>query len=172
MMANRKRIGFLLLAVGLFGCGGSIKGNTGPDGSTTGGCSSLGACECMGASDRCAARTEACWCPDVCGLPIDCICGGGRFLACDDKAVAASCATALAAVQAKCAGQSFVQYIGDVCSSGSDPTCVAGCLAKLNSTGSCSEIDCGFCTLCDCAPSTAPNPFRACLQTCAPPLPN
>jgi len=171
MTANWKRIGLLLLAGGLVGCGGSIKGNSGPDGSTTGACSSLGACECMAASDRCAARTEACWCPSECDPQIVCICGGGRFLACEDKSVSASCTTALAAVQAKCTGQSFVQDIGDLCSSAADPACVAGCLATLNSTGSCSQIDCRFCRLCDCAASVAPNPFAACLQTCAPPLP-
>jgi len=165
------RTGPALLVLGLLGCGGSLKGN-GPDGSTPSGpCAALGACECYAASDRCVGRTEACWCPSACDPTIDCICGGGRFLACDDKAVFASCTTALAAVQAKCAGQSFVQYIGGVCSSGSDPTCVAGCLANLNSTGSCSEIDCAFCPVCDCGAFTTPNPFRACLATCTPLLP-
>ena len=173
MTANRRRIGFFLAALGLLaGCGGSITGNNSPDGATTTiPCSAMGACACMEASDRCAARTEACYCPTSCDPNILCICGGGRFLACDDKAVSASCTTALAAVQAKCTGQPFVQDIGGVCSSGSDPTCVAGCLAKLNSTGSCSEIDCSFCLACDCAGPATPSPFAACLQTCAPVLP-
>lgn len=172
MTAHRKRIGLFLAALGLLaGCGGSINGNTGPDGSTTGACASLGACACMAASDRCVGRTEACYCPTECDPNIACICGGGRFLGCEDKAVFAGCTTALATVQAKCTGQAFVQYIGGLCSSAADPTCVAGCLATLNNTGSCAEIDCYFCPACDCAPPTTPSPFRACLQTCAPPLP-
>lgn len=183
------RTGLMLLMVGLLGCGGSITGTTGAGGTSgtggtantggttatggttgtggsTGACASLGACACMEASDRCSARTEACWCPSECDSNIVCICGGGRFLACDEKAVSANCTTALAAVQAKCAGQFFVQEIGDLCSSLGDPTCVAGCLAKLNSTGSCSEIDCSFCKACDCTGPATPSPFVACLATC------
>jgi hypothetical protein len=162
------RIGLLGLAAGLLGCGGSIKG---PDGSTTGACASLGACECMAASDRCAARTESCYCPTACDPQIVCICGGGRFLACEEKATFASCRTQLAAVQAKCAGQAFAHDIGDICSTGADPTCVAGCLASLNTGGSCSEIDCRFCRACDCDLPATPSPFADCLATCAPPLP-
>jgi len=171
MTAKRRRIGLFLAALGLLGgCGGSIKGNNGPDGATTTiPCSAMGECECMAASDRCAPRAQPCWCSSC--LPIDCICGGGRFLACEDKSVSAVCTTWLATVQAKCTGQSFVQYIGGVCSSGADPICVAGCLANLNSHGSCSEIDCSFCPVCDCAAPATPSPFAACLQTCAPPLP-
>jgi len=185
-----KLVAFSLLALSLVGCGGTITGSN-PDGSTgqgastgqggatgqggqggsTAPCSALSECECYMAGDRCTARTEACWCPDACA-PIDCICAGGRFLGCQDNTVVASCTTALTAVETKCAGQSFVEFLDAICSSAGNPTCVAGCLANLAATGSCSEIDCGFCTLCDCAPSTAPNPFRACLQTCAPPLPN
>jgi hypothetical protein len=196
MIANRKRVGLLVLAAGLIGCGGVTTGTTGTAGSTgtigtggtntgtagttgtggttgtTGACASLGACACMEAGDRCSARTEACWCPSECDPQIVCICGGGRFLACEDRTVVPSCANALAAVQAKCAGQSFVGFIGELCSSAADPTCVAGCLTKLNNTGSCSEIDCGFCTVCDCAGPATLSPFAACLQTCAPPLPN
>ena len=145
-------------------------GTTGTGG-TTGACASLGACACMQASDRCAARTEACWCPSECDPQIVCICGGGRFLACEDKPVVPGCADALTAVQAKCAGQAFVSFISGACSTAINPTCVAGCLAKLNSTGSCSEIDCSFCTVCDCAAPAMPSPFAACLQTCRPPLP-
>jgi hypothetical protein len=80
--------------------------------------------------------------------------------------VPASCTSALTAVEAKCAGQPFVQYIGGLCSSGFEPTCVGGCLATLNSTGSCSEIDCYFCPVCDCAAPATPSAFRACLATC------
>ena len=84
----------------------------------------------------------------------------------------AACSAALAAVQTKCAGQFFVHAIGGVCSSGSDPTCVAGCLAKLNSTGSCSEIDCSnFCPECFYTLPATPSPFAACLRICAPLLP-
>jgi hypothetical protein len=173
MTANRKRIGVFLAALGLpAGCGGSLNGSGGPDGATTTiPCSAMGACECYAASERCAPRTEACWCPDVCGVPIYCKCGGGRFLACENTSVIAACSNELAAVQTKCAGQSFVEFIGGICSSGSDPTCVAGCLAKLNSTGSCSEIDCSFCLSCLCALPATPSPFATCLQTCAPLLP-
>lgn len=168
-------IGALLLLS--LGCGGSLNGNKGPDGSTTGQCASLGACECMAASDRCAARAEACWCPSECDPNIACICGGGRFLACEEKAVVASCASELAAVQAKCAGQPFVQYIAGLCTipttqvDATSPACIAGCLANLENTGSCSEIDCSFCPVCDCAGPTSPSPFSACLASCRQPLP-
>jgi hypothetical protein len=171
MTAQWKPIGLLLLAAGLLACGGSLKGNGGADGSTPGACATLGACECMAASDLCAPRTEACYCPTSCDPNIACICGGGRFLACEEKAVFAGCASVFTAVQTKCAGQAFVQYIGGVCTSGSDPTCVANCLSALNNTGSCSEIDCYFCPACDCAAPPMPSPFRACLQTCTPLLP-
>ena len=171
-MANaNKRIGLLLLALAVGGCGGSIKGN-GPDGSTQpGACATLGACECMAASDRCAARTEACWCPSECNPQIACICGGGQFLGCEDKAVVAACTTQLAAVQAKCASQSFVQYIGDLCTSAGNPSCVSTCLANLATGGSCTEIDCSFCPVCDCAQPATASPFAACLAACASPPP-
>jgi hypothetical protein len=173
MTANRKRIGLVLVVFGLLaGCGGTITGSGGPDGATTTvPCSAMGACECLEASDRCAARTEACWCPSECSPLIDCICGGGKFLACENRSVSTACSNELTAVQTKCAGQAFVQFIGGICSSGSDPTCVAGCLAKLNGTGSCSEIDCSFCLSCLCPLPATPSPFAACLKTCAPPLP-
>jgi hypothetical protein len=83
MTAKRKWVGMFLLAAGLLGCGGSISG---PDGATTTiPCSAMGACECLAASDRCTARTEACWCPSECSPLIDCICGGGKFLACENR---------------------------------------------------------------------------------------
>jgi hypothetical protein len=85
MRGNRRRVGALLLAAGLLGCGGTIQGNNSPDGAMTIPCSAMGACECYRASERCAPRTEACWCPDVCGVPIDCICAGGKFLACENQ---------------------------------------------------------------------------------------
>ena len=194
MRLPSNRIGLVFL-VGLLGCGGSITVTSGTGGTTgtagtagtagttstggttgtggsTGACASLDGCACMEARDRCSARMEACWCPSECDPNIVCFCGGGRFLGCDDKAVRASCTSALTAVQAKCAGQPFIQDIGDVCSSRPDPTCVAGCLAKLNSTGSCSEIDCGFCKACDCVGPATLSPFAACLQTCVAPLPS
>ena len=177
MPLDRKLVALSFLALSLLACGGTITSGT-PDASTGQGgaggsraaCSTLSECDCYRAGDRCAPRTEACWCPDACA-PIECICGGGRFLACEDYTVVASCVAALTAVETKCAGQSFVQYIDTICRSASNPTCVAGCLANLAATGSCAEVDCGFCPVCDCASFTTPNPFRACLATCAPPLP-
>jgi hypothetical protein len=177
MRDGASRIGFLLLVIAVVGCGGSITGNgpmTGQGGqggsTTTIPCAAMGQCECWAASDRCTARTEACWCPSECNAAIDCICGGGRFLACQDRTVAASCTSELAAVQAKCANQSFVQYIGDLCSlSAVTPACVAACLANLNTSGSCAEIDCSFCPVCDCAAPAMPSPFAACLRACYPP---
>jgi hypothetical protein len=169
MRIDRKLAGVVVLALGLLGCGGSITGRT-PDGSTQpGACASLGACECMAASDRCSARTEACWCPSECDPRIACVCGGGRFLACEEKATVASCANALAAVQSKCAGQPFVEWIADMCSQTAlEPSCVAGCLTRLQTTGSCSEIDCSFCGVCDCAGPATPSPFSTCLANCSP----
>jgi hypothetical protein len=157
------------------GAGGSSGGTTGSGGSTTGPCASLNGCECLAASDRCTARSEACWCPTECypGAPIECVCGGGQFLACEDTNVVTACSNELAAVQTKCAGQAFVQYIGALCGqTRADPHCIATCLANLNATGSCSEIDCGFCTVCDCAQPATPSPFAQCLAACnTPPLP-
>ena len=163
MRSSRRWVGWVVLAAALVGCGGSIKGN---DGGTTTPCSAMSACECMAASDRCTARTEACWCPSECNPQIACICGGGRFLACDPSDVVAVCTSWLAAVQAKCANQpgSAVADIGDLCTRG-DPICVSGCLANLNTGGSCTEIDCSFCRACDCAP-TDPSPFASCIQGC------
>jgi hypothetical protein len=132
----------------------------------------MSACDCIAAAPRCAPRAEACWCPTECypGAPIDCICGGGHFLGCEEQPVLAACAAAQAAVQTKCAGQPFVQYAAALCSNSPDPACATACLNALNDTGSCSEIDCGFCTTCDCL-STPPSPFALCLATCAGPPP-
>ena len=185
--------GTLLLAMTLAGCGGSIMGNgpmtgqgaqtgTGQGGqggqggaTTTIPCAAMGQCECWAASDRCTAHTEACWCPSECAAPgtgIDCICGGGRFLACQESSVVTPCLNELTAVQAKCASQPFVQYIAGICTNTRyDPTCVAACLADLKTTGVCTEIDCYFCPVCDCAVPTMPSPFRDCLTACLPPLP-
>jgi hypothetical protein len=189
-MRFAKPLGVLSVVLGLAACGGSLYpngdagggsgGTTGAGGSsgvTTGSggskpdasvpCAELSGCECLAAFDRCTPRTEACWCPSECypGAAVDCICGGGRFLACEDSMVAPTCATELAAVQAKCAGQAFVQDLGSLCALAPNPTCVAVCLANLNDTGSCSEIDCSFCQACDCSPPK-PSPFVTCLQTC------
>jgi hypothetical protein len=160
-----------VVAVALLGCGGSLNGNKGPDGSTGPACSSLSACACMAAGDRCSAVTESCWCPSECDPSIACICGGGRFLACRDRDVVDICTDWLTVVQNKCASQSFVQYIGNLCTSAADPFCVSGCLANLSNTGSCSEIDCSFCPVCDCAPPAAQSPFVSCLAACQPPPP-
>lgn len=169
MRNDRKRFGILVLAMGLLGCGGSLNSNKGPDGSTPAACSSLGACACMAASDRCAVQAEACWCPSECDPNIACVCGGGRFLACQDKDVVAICADWLTAVQSQCAGQSFVQYIGDLCSTAANPLCVSSCLANLKNNGSCSEIDCSFCPVCDCAGLTGQSAFASCIAACRPP---
>jgi hypothetical protein len=193
MAMNRKLVGlFALTLAAVIGCGGTITGS-GPDGGSggttgmggstgmagttgTGGatttipCSAMNACSCLAAADRCAPRSEACWCPSECypDAPILCVCGGGRFLGCEDQNVVAACTAALSAVQTKCAGQSFVGYIGAVCTSIGNPTCIAGCLQNLHDTGSCAEIDCSFCPVCDCAAPATPSPFAACLQTCLP----
>ena len=154
----------------LGGMGGTTGGGgtLGSGGSTpTGACSTLSGCECLAASDRCVPRSEACWCPTECFPGSVCVCGGGKFLGCENKAVAGSCASELSAVQAKCAGQPFVQYIANICANpNSASACVAGCLANLRNTGSCSEIDCGFCTVCDCAGPAGVSPFASCLANC------
>jgi len=131
MPASRNTIGMALLAAALFGCGGSL--NKGPDGSTGGACSTLGACECMAASDRCSARTEACWCPSECSPNIACICGGGRFLACQDKTAAVSCDAQVTRVKSMCAGMGFIDVIDNFCVN--NPTCSAQCLSALTTTG-------------------------------------
>ena len=78
-----------------------------------------------------------------------------------------ACETELAAVQAKCANAPFVQYIGGLCSGvGRPPSCVAACLSTLETSGSCAEINCYFCPVCDCAVPTVPSPFLDCLIAC------
>jgi hypothetical protein len=169
MTTARHQVVVLALATALLGCGGSLTKTS--DASTTAACSSLGACECM-ASDRCSPRTEACWCPSECNPLIECVCGGGQFLACEERSVVKVCSDWLAAVQSKCAGQPFVQYIADICvNTNADPICTAGCLANLQNSGSCSEIDCSFCLVCDCAAPATSSPFAACLQACRQPPP-
>jgi hypothetical protein len=131
----------------------------------------MNACSCLAAADRCVPRSEACWCPTECypDAPILCVCGGGRFIGCEDQTVVAGCTEALTAVQTKCAGQSFVGYIGTLCSASAYNTaCVSACLDALNRTGSCAEIDCSFCPVCDCAAPAMPSRFAACLQACLP----
>lgn len=180
MRIGANRIGLLLVAIAFLGCGGSVNGNgpvTGQGGqggaTTTIPCSAMGACECWSANDRCTARTEACWCPSACDPGIDCLCGGGRFLACEDRSFIASCVNELSAVQAKCAGEPFLQYLASICvQTNRDPTCTAACLANLNASGSCAEVDCSFCPVCDCAGPATPSPLAACLQACASALPD
>ena len=163
MRMNAEPIGIALLAAALLGCGGSL--NKGPDGSTSGACSTLGACECIAANDRCSARTEACWCPSECNPNIACVCGGGRFLACEEKAAAGTCGAELARVQTMCAGMAFAGQIDALCTA--DPNCIQGCLAQLTTAASCAQIDCSFCLACDCAPPMTPSPFRNCVSQCA-----
>jgi hypothetical protein len=131
----------------------------------------MNGCACIAAFDRCTPRSEACWCPTECypGAPIECVCGGGRFLSCGDNMVVAACATELAAVQAKCVGQAFVGDLSALCDAAANPTCVTACLANLHNSGSCSEIDCSFCQACDCLSPATPSPFAACLRACVPP---
>jgi hypothetical protein len=97
------------------------------------------------------------------------VCGGGQFLACEEKDIVAVCANWLSTVQAKCAGQAFVADLSGLCDAALNPLCVSGCLANLSATGSCSEIDCSFCQACDCAPMT-PSPFATCLRACVLPV--
>jgi hypothetical protein len=174
MSAIRQAAVALSLGAALLGCGGSLKGNNNPDGATTTiPCEAMGACECMAASDRCAPSTEPCWCPSECNSQIACVCGGGRFLSCQERTVITACTNELAAVQAKCANHAFVRYIDAICVyTNADPNCTAACLAQLNATGSCSEIDCRFCTACDCAVPTTPSRFADCLQACRSPAPD
>ena len=173
----RERIVVLSFVVVLLGCGGSLSGDRGAADAGTDvwhsepACAALDACACLASSDRCMPRSEACWCPTECypGAPIECVCGGGRFLACEAKTVVATCATELAAVQAKCVGQAFVGDLSALCDAAANPTCVTACLTNLNDTGSCSEIDCSFCQACDCSGPATPSPFTACLRACLPP---
>jgi hypothetical protein len=160
------KIVVLVIGLGLaVGCGSSTLGGTGPDGAAppNNGCAALGACACMAASDRCTARTEACYCPSECAPEIACICGGGKFLACEDAIIhptPPSCLAQALRVQQQCAAQPLVQFVDDLCRTQTDP-CVANCLANL---GSCSEIDCSLCPACDCA---APqSPLSTCLGAC------
>jgi len=170
MRARSIVTGLLLVALGLIGCGGSIKGSGGPDGSApTGACSSLGECDCWAASDRCAIQTEACWCPSTCSPTIECICGGGKFLGCEDKAVSLACEGQLQRVQYLCASQPFVGSISSLC--GSNATCIADCLSQLSTVDACAQIDCSFCLTCDCAGPAMPSAFRTCVNNCNLPPP-
>ena len=166
MRMNAEPIGIALLAAALLGCGGSL--NKGPDGSTSGACSTLGACECMAANDRCSARTEACWCPSECNPNIACICGGGRFLGCDDRSVVSSCEAELARVEAMCGATAMVGQVRSLCATG-NPVCIQGCLAQLTTTQSCSQIVCGFCLTCDCVLPEMPSALKTCVDGCAQP---
>ncbi len=41
-------------------------------------------CSCKARPD-CRAVTESCYCPNECGQKAVCICGGGKFLSCEQK---------------------------------------------------------------------------------------
>jgi hypothetical protein len=165
-MRNGRFLEVFLLVVGLLGCGGSLNGQGGPDGSTTTPCSAMGACACMAASDRCSPRVEACWCPTECAPNIECFCGGGHFLACENRTITTTaCADELARVQTMCAGMAFAGSIGTLCNV--NPLCIAGCLDQLATVPSCSQIDCSFCQTCDCAGPTTPSAFRTCVTDCS-----
>jgi len=151
--------------LGLIGCGGSIKGTGGPDGSTpTAACSSLSVCDCWDASDRCQMQTTSCWCPNECNPQIECLCGGGQFIGCEDKTAATGCDAELARVQTLCSAQPFTSFLSNICSSNS--TCIAGCLSQLATADTCTQIDCSFCTTCDCLLPSTPSAFRACVDNC------
>jgi len=162
------------MLAGMMSCGGSINGN-GPDGSTqtqTVGCASLDECACYAAGDRCSMVTESCWCPIVCDSKVACVCGGGKFLGCQDSAGTQSCDAQVARVQNLCAGQPFTSFLNGICSSGAlNPTCVGGCLSQLTTVDSCAQIDCSFCTTCDCAGPAMPSQLRTCIDGCYPPPP-
>jgi hypothetical protein len=170
MRIDRERIGVVLLVAALAGCGGSIKGN-GSDGSIpAGACASLGACDCYAAADRCAMQTESCWCASACDPNIACVCGGGRFLGCEEKSLFAGCTTALAAAKTKC--PDHAPGTDDLCSTAADPSCVAACLANFNSTGSCAELGCSCEVVCECIPpAPSPNPLVNCISACNLPPP-
>jgi hypothetical protein len=166
-MLVAKRIARVLLAVALAGCG-SGKGGPGPDGATPpGACAGLGECACVAASDRCVTQTQQCWCPKACDPSIYCICDGGLFYGCDDREAARACGDQLAAVQTKCENTPGGPYVGSVCSTTKSMGCVAACLAKLATSGSCAEIGCAFCppSVCDCG-QTGRSPFENCVLAC------
>jgi hypothetical protein len=167
MPIQRALVGVFFIALALAGCGGALKGNGGPDGSTDSTCALLGACDCLAAGDRCVARSTECWCPSACypGAPVDCFCSGGAFVACEDNSAAIACAGQLGRVQSLCAGQPFVGSIDNICAT--NPTCMAGCLGQLGTAASCSQIDCSFCLTCDCAPPTMASALRACVTNCS-----
>ena len=167
---NMTRIVSLVIGLGLAaGCGGGTLGggvaDGGPDAAApnNAACSTLDECACYAAIDRCQPQVEACWCPDMCA-PIDCICGGGRFLGCEVKAATTTmtCSVEAARVQQACAGNQYVGLIAEQCSS-RYPTCVADCLANL---GSCDEINCYLCELCDCAGPPTPSALNICISNC------
>jgi hypothetical protein len=159
------------LAAGI-GCGGSIKGGgPGPGGSTQqpGACASLGECDCYAAGNRCTMLTESCWCPSVCDSKIACVCGGGKFLGCEDSTGTTNCDTQLARVQNLCANHPFLNDLSNVCAS--NPTCIGGCLSQLTTVDSCAQIDCSFCTACDCSSPSPPSQLSTCIAGCTAPPP-
>jgi hypothetical protein len=166
MRVETKPIALLVAAIGLAGCGG---GKGGLDGSTPpGACAALSECECVAASEQCVAHAQVCWCPRACDPSISCVCDGGQFLACDNGVDGLRCGDALAAVQTKCAGNGLLGYIGGVCANSLHYGCVAGCLERLATSASCSEIDCTFCPNCgDCTGfPTVRSPFADCIIAC------
>jgi hypothetical protein len=174
MTDPRSRAAVLALLVALAGCSGSLSGQGGPDAGpdvhpTPALCSSLSACACYTNSDRCTMRTEACWCPSECDPNIACVCGGGQFLGCQDKATARACDAESARVQTLCAGRPFTSFLAGICST--DPTCMAACLQQLETVDSCTQIDCSFCTTCDCLSPSTPSPLRICINNCSLPPP-
>ena len=119
MIATRKRVGLLVLAAGLLGCGGVTTGTGGTPGTggttSTGGTTGTGGTPGASATRRsnASAAAAASWRART-----------RRWLP--------ACGTALAAVQAKCTGQPFVGFIGEICVQTNEIHLTAGCLAKLN----------------------------------------
>jgi hypothetical protein len=68
------------------GSGGPVEGKDAGGGPPNGACEPLGECACYEARDRCELVSESCWCPSVCNPSIACICGGGKFVRCKDRA--------------------------------------------------------------------------------------
>ena len=170
----RSRVAAVFLMLALSGCSGNLNGPGGPDAGsevhpTPALCSSLGACACYAAGERCAMRTEACWCPSECDPNIVCVCGGGQFLGCEDRAPAGTCDAELARVQTLCVGQPFVSFLSGLCAT--NPTCMMGCLQQLGAVDSCTQIDCSFCTACDCLSPSPPSALGVCVNNCSLPPP-
>jgi hypothetical protein len=163
MTAIQRRIGIAAFAAGLLGC---TLDKIGPRNST--GCATMTACECLAASEHCESRTEGCWCPSECDPNISCVCGGGRFLACEERGAAWDrCDAQATRVLSLCAGTEFLDAVGSLCST--NPNCMTQCLGTLATPQSCAQIDCSFCSAgCDCPLPAMSSALRTCVVGCYP----